>query len=98
MTPLEHSRMNRWLCLGAALLAATVLTNGCTSDQPGKQYQLRTDMYTQPSFRHNEDPRPAPSGTVAAGGIEAPVPDSATAALLRTPFTFGPGSADTAKV
>ena len=71
---------------------------GCTSDQPGHQYELRTDMYTQPSYRHNEDPRPAPAVTVVAGGIEAPVADSASAARLKNPYTFTAESADTAKV
>lgn len=89
--------MNNVLFLALVLSVAAVHLTGCTSDQPGKQYQLRTDMYTQPSFRHNEDPRRAPAGTVAAGGTEAPIPDSASAALLRSPFIFGPESADTAK-
>jgi mono/diheme cytochrome c family protein len=80
-----------------AAIAALMLMAGCT-DQPGQEYQLRTDMYTQPSFRHNEDPRPAPAGTVVAGGIESPFVDSAHAALLRNPYAFGPESADTAKV
>jgi len=75
-----------------------LLLSGCTSDQPGKQYELRTDMYTQPSYRHNEDPRPAPAGTIVAQGIEAPTLDSMSAARLPNPHVFGPESADTAKV
>lgn len=90
--------MNRVLYLAPVLFVAVTMMNGCTSDQPGKQYQLRTDMYTQPSFRHNEIPRPASGGTVVAGGVEASIPDSATAARLRSPYAFGPESADTAKV
>ncbi len=82
------------------LLAVQIalLYGGCTSDEPGKQYQLRTDMYTQPSYRHNEDPRPAPAGTVMVTAFEPPVPDSASAALLHNPYFFGARSADTAKV
>ena len=79
------------------ILLGTLLMGGCTSDQPGKQYELRTDMYTQPSYRHNEDPRPAAAGTVADRGTEAPIPDSASAARLENPYTFAAGSADTAK-
>ncbi len=97
MTPFDNNSSYRapWVALG--LFLGTALMSGCTSDQPGKQYQLRTDMYTQPSFRHNEHPRPAPAGTVLAGGVEGPIRDSASAAPLRNPFAFGPESADTAK-
>jgi mono/diheme cytochrome c family protein len=92
-----HARRRRLVWI-AGLLFGTLLGGGCTSDQPGSQFQLRTDMYTQPSYRHNEDPLPEPPGTVPTTGIEAPVADSASAAQLHNPYTFGPGSADTAKV
>lgn len=98
MMLLENIRRYGASCLALGLVLGAVLLSGCTSDQPGKKYQLRTDMYTQPSFRHNEDPRPAPAGTVAAGDIEAPIADSTSAAHLRNPYTFGPESADTAKM
>jgi len=90
------ARRRELSCIAAMLLG--VLVSGCTSDQPDKQFQLRTDMYTQPSFRHNEDPRPAPPGTVPTTGIEPPIADSASAALLHNPYKFTPESADTATV
>ena len=98
MTPTEHSRMEaaHVQIMGALPRNSDALR--CTSDQPGKQYALRTDMYTQPSYRHNEEPRPTPAGTVATGRVEAPVADSASAALLHNPFVFAPESADTAKM
>ncbi len=98
MTPLEICRKCILPLRGFALLLGASLMGGCTSDEPGKQYELRTDMYTQPSYRHNEDPRPAPAGTVITVGFEASIADSASAALLHNPFTFPPESVDTAKV
>ncbi len=95
---LRNTRKKSLLCGALVLFLGLILLGGCTSDQPGKKYDLRTDMYTQPSFRHNEDPRPAPAGAVMAGGVETPIADSATAALLRNPYTFSSESADTAKV
>jgi hypothetical protein len=98
MIPLEHSRSANIAMLTSTLVLVTMLMPGCTSDQPGKQYQLRTDMYTQPSYRHNEEPRPLPSGIVPARGIEPPIADSVSAARLRNPYIFAPESEDTAKV
>ncbi len=98
MSPRQIQLICNVLLLISLMWALTLFSAGCTSDEPGKQYQLRTDMYTQPSYRHNEDPRPAPAGTVMAAAFEPPVPDSASAALLQNPYTFGAGSADTAKV
>ncbi len=80
------------------LCAALLLAAGCTGNQPGQEYQLRTDMYNQPSFRHNEDPRSQPEGTVRTSGFEPEVRDSAHAAQLVNPFTFSRASADTARV
>ena len=37
---------------------------GCESEQPGEQTEYRTDMYYQPSFKPQEDPRPRVAGTV----------------------------------
>lgn len=82
----------------APLCAAMFLSWGCSGNQPGQEYQLRTDMYTQPSFRHNEDPRPQPEGTVRTNGYEPEVRDSARAALLVNPFVFTRASVDTARV
>lgn len=98
MITLKNCRTNPAVHLISALVLATMLAPGCTSDQPGKQYQLRTDMYTQPSYRHNEEPRPAPAGSVAATGIEPPIADSLSAARLQNPYTFVRESADTARV
>jgi len=98
MTTFGHLRIYKTV-LGAMILSiGFLLSSGCDSDQPGAQYQLRTDMRTQPSYRHNEEPRSAPGGTVPAKGMESPNADSAAAALIRSPFSFGPESADTARV
>jgi mono/diheme cytochrome c family protein len=96
MMPSEHTRIpSPGLLVLIAFLGA--LLPACTSDQPGKQYELRTDMYTQPSFRHNEEPRPAPAGTLTVGGSEAAIADSANASRMKNPFAFVAESADTAK-
>lgn len=81
----------------AALFTACLLAAGCTGNQPGQEYQLRTDMYAQPSFRHNEDPRAQPDGTVPMSGFEPATRDSAHAAQLVSPFAFTRASADTAR-
>ena len=86
------------LVLLISLCAALLLVAGCTGNQPGQEYQLRTDMVNQPSFRHNEDPRPQPAGTVRTSGFEPAVRDSALAAKLVNPFSFTRASADTARV
>jgi len=75
-----------------------ITAGGCTGNNPGNNYQLRTDMYTQPSFRHNEDPRPPAEGTVRVSGYEPVIRDSAEAAKLRNPFTFTRASADTGRI
>lgn len=98
MIPLENKQTIGRISGAFVLFLGLLPVFGCTSDQPGKKYDLRTDMYTQPSFRHNESPRPAPPGTVVTGEAEAPIPDSVTAARLRNPYPFGPESLDTAKV
>ena len=81
-----------------ALSAVAAIVTGCTGNQPGQDNQLRTDMYTQPSFRHNEDPRPPVEGTVQREGYQPVVKDSALAAGLKNPFMFERASADTARV
>jgi len=55
-------------------------------------------MYTQPSFRHNEDPRPSPEGTVRMTGFEPALKDSSRAAAMRNPYRFTRASADTARI
>ena len=89
--------MTRGMFSRSAAAAALVLF-GCSGNQPGQEYQLRTDMYSQPSFRHNEDPRPPVEGTVQTRGYEPEVRDSARAALLNNPFVFTRASADTGRV
>lgn len=79
-------------------LVAIVLVPGCTGNQPGQEYLIRTDMYDQPSFRHNEDPRPNVEGTVQTKGFLPAVKDSILAARMKNPYTFGRESADTARV
>jgi hypothetical protein len=54
-------------------------------------------MVDQPSFRHNEDPRPQPAGTVQTRGFEPPTSDSASAARMVNPFSFTRASEDTAR-
>ena len=81
------------------LLSSVALSSlaGC-GNNPDDRYQLRTDMYTQPSFRHNEEPRPPAEGTVQTKGEEITVRDSLSAAALKNPFTFSRASADTARL
>jgi mono/diheme cytochrome c family protein len=74
-----------------------IVLSGCTSNQPGQEYQLRTDMYDQPSFRHNEDPRPRVEGTVQTDGFVPEIKDSARAAQVMNPYEFTRASADTAR-
>ncbi len=70
---------------------------GCYSDQPDQEYKVRTDMYTQPSYKHNEDPRPAVEGTVQTKGYMPSVKDSALAARMTNPYVFTEAAADTAR-
>lgn len=81
----------------ATALGATLLV-GCTGNQPDQEYQIRTDMYNQPSFKHNRDPLPAPEGTVQTMGFEPALKDSALASQMKNPFTFTRASADTARM
>jgi S-disulfanyl-L-cysteine oxidoreductase SoxD len=97
MTGQMHHLNVTWASILFLIASGFGLGMGCTSDQPGKEFQLRTDMASQPSFRHNEDPRPAPSGTVRAVGYEKPTFDSAAASLLKNPFVFSPQSPDSGK-
>jgi len=87
------TRRLRTLIVFLALVSAL----SCT-DQPGREYQVRTDMYNQPSFRHNRDPLAAAAGTVQTRGFEPAAKDSQEAALLRNPYLFSRASEDTGKV
>ncbi|MEW6512303.1 MAG: cytochrome c [Bacteroidota bacterium] len=81
-----------------ALFSLALACSGCTGNEPDQAYQLRTDMYTQPSFRHNEDPRPPVEGTVRTVGYEPEIRDSLRASHLVNPFVFTRSSADTARI
>jgi len=80
-----------------ALASLAIGAAGCTSNQPDQAYQLRTDMYNQPSFRHNEDPRPSVPGTVPTKDFEPDLRDSATAAQIKNQYRFSRAAADTAR-
>jgi len=83
-----------FVCLLAAIAVALP---GCLSDEPDQDFQVRDDMYVQPSFRHNEDPRPQPEGTMMTlTGVDI-APDSAAFVLLKNPYAFQGLSLDTAK-
>lgn len=81
----------------ALLFVLMVVLAGCTGNQPGQEYQLRTDMYDQPSFRHNEDPRAIAEGTVQTKGFMPAISDSIHAAHLKNPYEFTRESIDTAR-
>ena len=83
------------ICLGAAI-AFTALP-GCESEQPGEQVEYRTDMYYQPSFKPQEDPRGKVPGTVPMSGFEPAIKDSLEATRLKNPFAFTRASEDTGK-
>jgi mono/diheme cytochrome c family protein len=77
--------------------SAALFASGCIENDTQAKYQLRTDMYTQSSFRHNEDPRPPADGTVQTAGYEAALKDSALASKRTNPFVFTRSSIDTAR-
>jgi cytochrome c5 len=79
------------------LAVMVLLLCGCTTNQPGQEYEIRTDMYNQPSFKHNNDPRPRAEGTVQTKGFLPAVKDSALASHMQNPFVFTRASADTAR-
>jgi hypothetical protein len=70
---------------------------GCESEQPGEQTEYRTDMYSQPSFKPQEDPLPSVAGTVPMSGYEPVIKDSLQASRLKNPFVLTRASEDTGK-
>jgi mono/diheme cytochrome c family protein len=81
----------------SGLLAVSIMLVGCESEQPGEQTEYRTDMYSQPSFKPQEDPLAQVAGTVPMSGYEAPIKDSLEATKLKNPFLFTRASEDTGK-
>ncbi len=83
----------------ATLLAMSLFwcAVSCT-DQPGQEYQIRTDMYEQPSFKHQEDPLAAVKGTTRYGWRGQAPADSAEAAGLKNPYAFSPAAEDTGRI
>jgi mono/diheme cytochrome c family protein len=78
--------------------SAAMLLAGCIENDTQAKYQLRTDMYAQPSFRHNADPRPPAEGTVQTAGYESGLRDSALASRQTNPFVFTRAAIDTARI
>jgi len=73
-------------------------TPGCGNDN-GEigDYEYRTDMHEQVSFKRHEDPRPSVAGTVPVRGYEAPIADSISASRIINPVKLTAANADTAK-
>jgi hypothetical protein len=90
-------RHTLWTAVARLLPAMVVLLSSCTSNQPGQEYEVRTDMYNQPSFKHNKDPRPRVDGTVQTQGFLPAMKDSALASHMENPFMFPRASSDTAQ-
>ena len=93
IAPLNPGRV-LMLC---GLLSVAVLVVGCESEQPGEHTQYRADMYSQPSFKPQEDPLPRVAGTIPMSGYELPIRDSLEATKLTNPFVFARASEDTGK-
>lgn len=66
---------------------------GCGGSQPADEYLMRTDMYNQPSFRAQEDPRLPAVGSVPAFGYERPI-STEESSTRRNPIAADAASLD----
>ncbi|MBI3789031.1 MAG: hypothetical protein HY276_12355, partial [Ignavibacteriales bacterium] len=80
------------------VISISALLTGCGNDN-GEigNYRYRSDMYEQPSFKRQEDPREPVKGTIPVNGYEAPLKDSLTAAKLVNPVRWSTANADSGK-
>lgn len=79
------------------LIVATMLS-ACGNDN-GEigNYRYRSDMYEQPSFKRQEDPREPVRGAIPVNGYEAPLKDSLAAVKLVNPVRWSAANADSGK-